>query len=79
MEIKELKREFFEYDRCNTRCNLFNSLSFFLFSFLFDSKKMTFETSTFPIGYFYIISKLNGMALDIDMSKPVGVRAYKGS
>ncbi|ORE07943.1 hypothetical protein BCV72DRAFT_261795 [Rhizopus microsporus var. microsporus] len=33
---------------------------------------MTFETSTFPIGYFYIISKLNGMALDIDTSKPVG-------
>lgn len=56
------------------------SLSFFLlFSFLFDSKQMTFETSTFPIGYFYIISKLNGMALDIDTSKPVGVRAYKGS
>ncbi|KAI9254683.1 hypothetical protein BY458DRAFT_520984 [Sporodiniella umbellata] len=29
---------------------------------------MTINVDTFPIGYFYIISKLNGMALDIDTS-----------
>lgn len=28
---------------------------------------------SFPIGYFYIISKLNGLALDIDMSEGVKV------
>lgn len=34
---------------------------------------MTVDTDSFPIGYFYIISKLNGMALDIDTSQPIGV------
>ncbi|KAG1144787.1 hypothetical protein G6F37_006608 [Rhizopus arrhizus] len=33
---------------------------------------MTVDTDSFPIGYFYIISKLNGMALDIDTSQPIG-------
>jgi hypothetical protein len=34
---------------------------------------MTVAADSFPIGYFYIISKLNGMALDIDMSEGVKV------
>ncbi|KAI8977259.1 hypothetical protein BDF20DRAFT_873838 [Mycotypha africana] len=34
---------------------------------------MTVETDSFPVGYFYIISKMNGMAMDID--KNDGVKA----
>ncbi|KAL7314553.1 hypothetical protein PS15m_006109 [Mucor circinelloides] len=30
---------------------------------------MTIEADTFPMGYFYIISKMNGLALDIDFSE----------
>ncbi|KAG1445616.1 hypothetical protein G6F56_009851 [Rhizopus delemar] len=32
---------------------------------------MTINVDTFPIGYFYIISKLNGMALDIDANQAI--------
>lgn len=38
---------------------------------------MTIEGDAFPMGYFYIISKLNGMALDIDLSEgPAKVYIY---
>lgn len=38
-------------------------------------KKMTVSTpNSFPLGYFYIISKMNGLALDIDKSEPVKVK-----
>ncbi|GAN04774.1 hypothetical protein MAM1_0073d04239 [Mucor ambiguus] len=30
---------------------------------------MTIEANTFPMGYFYIISRMNGLALDIDLSE----------
>ncbi|CEP14815.1 hypothetical protein [Parasitella parasitica] len=38
---------------------------------------MTIETNNFPKGYFYIISNMNGMALDIDMSEGVATAGTK--
>jgi hypothetical protein len=35
---------------------------------------MTLDENTFPIGYFYILSKMNGMALGVDPTKEVGVK-----
>lgn len=34
------------------------------------------EPDTFPLGYFYVISKFNGLALDIDKTEPIQVSVY---
>lgn len=31
-------------------------------------------TDSFPLGYFYIVSKFNGLVLDIDKTEPIVVR-----
>jgi hypothetical protein len=34
---------------------------------------MTVEAHSFPVGYFYIVSKMNGFALDFDPSQEAAV------
>lgn len=50
---------------------------FFTFCCLVYICIMTVSTpDTFPLGYFYILSKMNGLALDIDKSEPVKVSRF---